>query len=112
MKQFALIFRHVDVAGKIFPEQWQQWMQQHTNWIAELIKQRSYVSGTGFLFDGSAVVYADGAIEEGAFGTGQETLGGFIIVNADNTQEAIRLAKGSPVLQGAGNSIKIRLIVT
>jgi hypothetical protein len=40
----------------------------------------------------------------------QETLGGYIIVKADSVEEAVEFAKGSPVLQGEGNSIEVRKI--
>ena len=41
----------------------------------------------------------------------KETIGGYIIVKAESVDEAVEFAKGSPVLQGEGNSVEVRKIV-
>ena len=38
----------------------------------------------------------------------KETIGGYIMVKAASPEEAIEFAKGSPILQGEGNSIEVR----
>ncbi|WP_290707207.1 YciI family protein, partial [Flavihumibacter sp. CACIAM 22H1] len=48
----------------------------------------------------------------GPFGDIKETLGGYIIVKADSVDEAVEFAKGSPVLQGIGNSVEVRKIAS
>ncbi|MCW3086776.1 MAG: transcription initiation protein, partial [Sediminibacterium sp.] len=49
-------------------------------------------------------------VTNGPFGDIKETIGGFIIVKADSIEEAVEFAKGSPVLQGEGNSVEVRKI--
>jgi len=49
-------------------------------------------------------------VTNGPFGDVKETLGGFIMVKADSIEEAVEFAKGSPVLQGEGNSVEVRKI--
>ena len=49
---------------------------------------------------------------DGPFGDIKETLGGYVIVKADSVDEAVEFAKGSPVLQGDGNTVEVRLIAT
>ncbi|MGC4038073.1 MAG: YciI family protein [Chitinophagaceae bacterium] len=44
------------------------------------------------------------------FGEIKETIGGYIIVKSESIEEAVEFAKGSPVLQGDGNTVEVRKI--
>ena len=113
MDEFILIFRHQDGNKVASPEQIQVWMKQSMDWIGGIAAQNKFVSGTGLPFEDARVVKAthDGKlVVNGPFGDIKETLGGFIIVKADSVDEAVEFAKGSPVLQGEGNSVEVRKI--
>lgn len=113
MEEYALIMRHEDGAKLASPEQMQAWMKQTMDWIGGIAAQNKFVSGSGLPFDGAKVITTKNAkpvITNGPFGDIKETIGGFIIVKADSVEEAIEFAKGSPVLQGEGNSMEIRKI--
>ena len=58
----------------------------------------------------AANVKNENVVTNGAFGDIKETLGGYIIVKATSMNEAVEFAKGSPILQGEGNSIEVRKI--
>jgi hypothetical protein len=47
-------------------------------------------------------------VTNGPFGEIKETLGGYVIVKAESIGEAVEFAKGSPVLQGEGNTVEVR----
>ncbi|MEZ4771559.1 MAG: YciI family protein [Bacteroidia bacterium] len=113
MDEFILIFRHEDGGKLASPEQMQMWMKQTMDWIGGIAAQNKYVSGTGLPFEDARVVTAtstDKVVTNGPFGDIKETIGGFIIVKAESAEEAVEFAKGSPVLQGEGNSIEVRKI--
>ena len=113
MDQYALIMRHQDGTKVASPEQIQQWMKQTMDWIGGIAAQGKFVSGTGLPFaDAHVVTTKDGKalVTNGPFGDIKETIGGMIIVQADSVEEAVEFAKGSPVLQGEGNSIEVRRI--
>lgn len=110
MDEFILIFRHQDGSKIASPEQMQHWMKQTMDWIGGIAAQNKYVSGTGLLFDDARVVAHDHVVTNGPFGEIKETLGGFIIVKAGNVEEAVEFAKGSPILQGEGNTVEVRKI--
>ncbi len=113
MDQYALIMRHQDGTKVASPEQIQQWMKQTMDWIGGIAAQGKFVSGTGLPFaDAQVVTTKDGKafVTNGPFGDIKETIGGMIIVKADSVEEAVEFAKGSPVLQGEGNSIEVRRI--
>lgn len=113
MEEYALIMRHQDGAKVASPEQMQQWMKQTMDWIGGIAAQNKFVSGTGLLFDGAQVVSnkaGNKIVTNGPIGEIKETIGGIIVVRAESIEEAIEFAKGSPVLQGEGNSLEVRLI--
>jgi hypothetical protein len=110
MNEYALIFRHEDGTKVASPEQIQIWMKQTMDWIGGIAAQNKFVSGTGLPFDDARVVKHNKMVINGPFGDIKETIGGFIIVKAETVDEAIEFAKGSPVLQGEGNTVEVRKI--
>jgi hypothetical protein len=110
MDEFILIFRHQDGNKVASPEQIQIWMKQTMDWIAEISARNKYVGGNGLPFKDAKVVRSKNVVTNGPFGEIKETIGGYIIVKADSVEEAVEFAKGSPVLQGEGNSVEVRKI--
>lgn len=105
-----LIFRHMDGKQVASPEQIQVWMKQTMDWIGGIAAQNKFVEGNGLPFEDAKVVWSDKVVTNGPFGEVKETLGGYIIVKADSVEEAIEFAKGSPILQGDGNSVEVRKV--
>src|SRR5829696_2437199 len=110
MDEFMLIFRHEDGKKVASPEQIQIWMKQTMDWVGGIAAQNKFVAGTGLLFEDARVVKSHNVVTNGPFGEIKETIGGFIIVKADSVDEAVEFAKGSPVLQGEGNSVEVRRV--
>ena len=110
MEEFMLIFRHEDGKKIASPEQIQVWMKQTMDWIGGIAAQNKFSGGNGLLFDDSKVVHHNNIVTNGPFGEVKEPIGGYIIVKADSVEEAVEFAKGSPVLQGEGNSVEVRKI--
>lgn len=112
MEEYALIFRHEDGTKIASPEQIQIWMKQTMDWINGIAAQNKFVSGTGLPFDEARIVHHNKTVTNGPFGDIKETIGGFIIVKAESVEEAVEFAKGSPVLQGEGNTVEVRKVAT
>lgn len=110
MEEFILIFRHEDGSKLASPEQMQIWMKQTMDWIGGIAAQNKFVAGTGLPFEDARVVKSNNVVTNGPFGDIKETIGGYIIVKATSVDEAVEFAKGSPVLQGEGNSVEVRKI--
>ena len=110
MDEFILIFRHEDGSKIASPEQMQIWMKQTMDWIGGIAAQNKFVAGNGLPFDTAKVVHHNNVVTNGPFGEIKETIGGYIIVKADSMEEAVEFAKGSPVLQGDGNTVEVRRI--
>ncbi len=111
MDEFLLIFRHQDGGKVASPKQIQTWMEQTMDWIGGIAAQDKLVSqGNGLSFDDAKVVNHNNIVTNGPFGDIKETIGGYIIVRAESVDEAVEFAKGSPVLQGEGNTVEVRKI--
>ncbi|HTN07567.1 YciI family protein [Agriterribacter sp.] len=111
MEEFILIFRHEDGKKLASPEQIQVWMKQTMDWMEGIAAQNKLVNqGNGLSFEDSKVVRHKNVVTNGPFGDIKETIGGYIIVRADSVDEAVEFAKGSPVLQGEGNTVEVRKI--
>ena len=110
MEDFILIFRHMDGKKVASPEQMQIWMKQTMDWIGGIAAQNKFIGGSGLPFEDSKIVWSNNVVTDGPFGEIKETIGGYIIIKADSVGEAVEFAKGSPILQGEGNSIEVRKI--
>ncbi|MEO5681172.1 MAG: YciI family protein [Chitinophagaceae bacterium] len=110
MDEFILIFRHEDGSKIASPEQLQSWMKQTMDWIGGIAAQNKFSGGNGLPFEDSRVVGHNNLVTNGPFGEIKETIGGYIIVKAETLEEAVEFAKGSPVLQGEGNTVEVRKI--
>jgi hypothetical protein len=110
MDEFILIFRHQDGSKLVSPEQMQVWMKQTMDWISGIAAKNQFSGGNGLPFDNARVVRPNNVVTNGPFGEIKETIGGYIIVRANNVDEAVEFAKGCPVLQGEGNSVEVRLV--
>lgn len=108
MDEFMLIFRHQDGKKVASPEQIQTWMKQTMDWIGGIAAQNKFVGGKGLQFDDAKVVHHNKTVTNGPFGEIKETLGGYVVVKANSIEEAAEFAKGSPVLQGEGNTVEVR----
>jgi len=110
MEEFVLIMRHEDGHKVASPEQMQIWMKQTMDWIGGIASQNKFSGGTGLPFEDARVVSSKKIVTNGPFGEIKETIGGFITVKADSVDEAVEFAKGCPVLQGEGNTVKVRKV--
>jgi hypothetical protein len=110
MEEFMLIFRHEDGQAVASPAQMEIWMKQTRDWIEKIAAQGKFIGGTGLPVSESRVVHHENLVTNGPFGDIKETIGGYITVKAESIDEAVEFAKGSPVLEGAGNTVEVRKI--
>jgi hypothetical protein len=113
MKEFMMIFRNHTNPGAEKPsaEQMQAEMKKWQNWIGGIAAQGKY-SGTNRLSsDGSKTLKSNNVITDGPYAEVKEIIGGYLIVKANELDEAVEMAKGCPSL-GYGGSVEIRTVVS
>jgi len=111
MKEFALIFRLKDIADfKPSPEQ----MQERMNWLGSIAAQNKLVDkGNTFLpTQGSAkTVKPNNVVTDGPYTEIKEFISGYIVIKADNIDEAVEIAKANPIFDQVGGNIEVREVL-
>jgi hypothetical protein len=112
MKEFLLIFRRdfVTKEEQPSPEQIQKMMKPWQDWMGSLAAQNKLASSGNRLASDGRVVKSDKIVTDGPYVEIKEAIGGYIVVKANDLDEAAELAKGCPVLNIGGN-VEVRGLV-
>ncbi len=112
MKEFALLFRQPNFADvdKLSAEEFKAIGKKWQDWAGNIAAQGK-MAGSGLRLSlNGKVLKAGGVVTDGPFVEIKEMLGSFVVVKADNLDEATTLAHGCPALDSNG-SVEIREIV-
>ncbi len=110
MKEFMLLFRQPSFDhSNLSPKEMQALSKKWQDWAGAIQKQGKLVNNGQRLSLEGKVLRAGGVITDGPFVEIKERLGSFIVINAENLDEAVTLAHGCPVLDADG-SVEIRPI--
>ncbi|HEX5653169.1 MAG TPA: YciI family protein [Chitinophagaceae bacterium] len=110
MEKFMLIFHGGQMDG-MSPEQMQAHMGKWFAWIEQLNKTEQYVAGEPLLPGGKLVSGKNGnAVTDGPYTEGKEVVGGYFIVNANDMDEAVKIAKDCPDFEING-SVQVRQVM-
>lgn len=85
--------------------------EMHQNWgtfIGNIAMQEKLVSTHQLGFEGKQI-FADQSVSEGIHISDKQTLGGNMIIKANNLDEAVAIAKNCPILV-MGGSVEVRTI--
>jgi hypothetical protein len=110
MKQFKLVFRYnFDPSYNPSPAEMEAEGQKWGQWIGGLAQNGKFVTTSQLGYEGR-VLNADGSVVEGIHIQDTEVLAGDMIINAVDFDEALTLAKGSPILEIGGN-VEVREVI-
>lgn len=112
MQEFLLLFRQPDYEySKATPERIKELSKKWHEWVKGIEAQDKFVShGARLSMDGKTLK-AGGVITDGPFVEIKEKLGGFLIVKAEDLDDAVTLAHGCPAID-EGGSVEIRPVFT
>ena len=99
------------VGGKCEPPSAAQMEEMYAKFNAWREKFKDNIVDMGGKLGGGKVVNSDGATD-GPFVEVKEVVGGFMIVEADSMEEAVRVAQESPGVMMPGSSVEVREIST
>ena len=107
MKNFMMIFRtEKSDRPAPSPEEMQAMVKVWQDWIGGIASQGKFVATDALGFEGKTV-HADQTITDGPYAEVKEIVGGYIIVKAENIDEAVKLSEGCPTL-AIGGKVEIR----
>jgi len=109
MNEFILIFRRdfTTKENQPSPEELQQHLKQWQNWFGSLAAQDKLARPLQKWDGQGKVVSKTKGITNGPFVEIKESIGGLIIIKAQDYDEAAQIAQGCPVLDLGGN-VEIR----
>lgn len=107
MKEFMMLFRtEKSDKPKPSPEEMQAMVKQWQDWIGGIAAQDKFV-GTNALGHQGQTVSLNGVVSDGPYAEVKEIVGGYIIVKAENLEDAVKLSQGCPTLLNGG-TVEIR----
>ncbi|MCA0362662.1 MAG: YciI family protein [Bacteroidetes bacterium] len=110
MTEFMMIFRNdYNPSFKPSPEQMQASIKQWQDWIGGIAAQGKFISTNRLGFEGKTLKPKN-VVTDGPYAEVKEMVGGYIIVKANDIDEALKLAEGCPVLHIGGN-VEVRNIL-
>ncbi len=107
-KYMLILFESGDSYANMTPEEYQNEINAHGQWIAELGDH--YDSGEPLEGDAFSVHGKDRMVTDGPYIEAKELVSGFYIIKANSLAEATELSKGCPILN-LGGSVEIRPVM-
>jgi hypothetical protein len=109
MAKFMVLFRNNPSAYRsLSPEQMQQTMKKWMDW-KDSLEKNGHLQSQGERLDASGKVVRgkSKSVTDGPFVEVKDSIQGFMMLNAENLDHAVELAKGCPILESDG-SVEIR----
>ena len=99
-KQYMFLFRHGIWDEGLSPDEIHKIMSDVTEWFDSLVKDGKVVAGTPLMEGGKSVMVRNGAVAvlDGPFVESKEAVAGYLILRLENEEEAVAIAKTSPLL--------------
>ena len=111
MEKFILIFRggvhHAHNAND--SSEGMETMKEWMNWMGSLQQNGKLVAADPFLPTGKQVIGSAKQVADGPYVQAEEQVGGYLIVNASDIDEAVEISKGCPIFKEEGK-VEIRPI--
>jgi hypothetical protein len=113
MKEFVLLFRMDITNNDAQPtkEQMKNYMQQWMQWINEIADNDQLADGGNHFSRQGRVLKPNNEIIETPHIADNNSVAGYIIVNAKDLNGATKLAEKCPILNGENTSVEIREVV-
>lgn len=114
MKEFVLLFRMDITNEEAQPtkEQMESYMQQWMGWINEIAGNNQLADGGNHFSRQGRVLKPNNEVIEAPHIADNNSVAGYIIILADNLDEATKIAKKCPILNGQNVSVEIRETAT
>lgn len=110
MPSFLYIFRG-DGMKRMSPQELQQSMQKWGAWIQQLSQQGHFKAGDPLETGGRVVRGKKKAVTDGPYAESKDLVGGYLLIEARNLDEATELSRGCPIFDNDG-TVEIRPIAS
>lgn len=106
MNEFMMIFRNEKSNERPTPEQMGASIKKWQDWIGGIAAQGKFIATNALGFQGKTVT-SNGSVIDGPYAEVKEIVGGYLIVKAENFDDALKLVSGCPTLE-IGGKVEVR----
>jgi hypothetical protein len=113
MSDFLYLFRSTAPEMKPSAQEMQQSMQRWGEWIQRLAQAGHFRAGDPLESVGRVVGGSDRLMTDGPFAESKEIVGGYLVITANDLDEATELSRGCPIfddIRAMRGSVEIRPI--
>jgi len=114
MEKYMLLFRNSTASEeryhKMSPEEMQADLDKWNQWIGGIAAQGKFIGAEALQQAGKVVNGSKHVVTDGPFAESKELVSGYLILQADNIDEAIALSKGCPIYDVEG-TVEVRPIM-
>jgi hypothetical protein len=111
MKRFLLLIREDLLTQRAAtPERFEANIQDMTRWVEELAESGNYIAGEP-LGTGGAYVSSSYVLSDGPFIEAKEAVSGYVLIHAENINQAAAIAQSCPEVLKGRIDIEVRPII-
>lgn len=112
MAKFMYLFRGGDGRmAELSSEEKQKHMDEWRSWMSSLAEQGTFIDGLPLGREAKVVKGNDKLISDGPYTEGKEIVGGYLIVKAENLEQATEISKGCPIFKWDTGIVEVREIM-
>ncbi len=108
MANFLYVFRGGTSVGAS-PQQMQEQLQKWGAWIQQLSKTGNFKAGEPLEAEGKVIKGRKKVVTDGPYAEAKDLVGGYLLISAQNLDEAVELSRGCPIFDSDG-SVEVRPI--
>ena len=110
MQNFMILIREeISRLNEMSDAEMQAEIQEYTQWVEELSKTGNYISGDPLEAEGRYMTKST-VVSDGPFIESKEAITGYLLIQADDLDQAVQLSKSCPIFKYEG-ALEIRPIM-
>lgn len=111
MKEYLMLIReNLENYGKMTPQEIQDDIAQHVQWVEKLVKSGNFKGGNPLTPMGTHVRGKEKIVTDGPYIEAKEGVSGFYFLLANSLEEATEISRGCPSLT-SGGMVEVREII-
>ena len=115
MKEFMFVFRgsmqNEEAFANQSPEQMQAEMAKWNTWMGNIAKQGKLIGGQPLYPQGKVLKGTSKKLTDGPFIEGKDIVGGYLLIKANDINDAVEISKNCPSLESETGSVEVREIM-
>lgn len=108
MPQFMLLIENGDWE-RISPKDQEATIQKYINWVRSMRENNQFVAGDELKPGGKRLIANGSGVVDGPYAETKESIGGYMLIEADSLDQAAEIAKGCPTF-GHGGAVQVKEI--